>query len=151
MNITNVKSCAEFYQENFLNTFYLVITYYGRSFILIGEKENFPHLMGIQKNTYRSNGYRSPRTLYSDILNEKPISRRIIPSQIAPTSKMYKKILNFQKSTDIFWKNSGPLTINFNPSLSNTRINNVDVFMTDIKKGYMLGWVASKSHWSVHK
>ena len=56
---------------------------------------------------------------------------------------MYKKVLNFTKSTDIFWKNSGPLTINYNPSLSSTKLNNVDVLLTDINTGYMLGWVSN--------
>ena len=34
---------------------------------------------------------------------------------------MYKKALNFNKSTDIFWKNTGPLTINYIPTLSSTK------------------------------
>lgn len=55
MNITDIQSCADFFRDNYLNTFYLVITYNGNSFILIGEKSNFPHLMGIQNRTYRSN------------------------------------------------------------------------------------------------
>jgi hypothetical protein len=54
---------------------------------------------------------------------------------------MYKKAQSFTNSTDIFWKNSGPLTINYNPTLSSTMLNNVDVLLTDIKSGYMLGWV----------
>ena len=49
MNISHIQSCADFFVENYLKTFYLVITYNGNSFILIGEKSNFPHLMGIQK------------------------------------------------------------------------------------------------------
>ena len=48
MNITTIQSCADFFLENYLKTFYLVITYNGNSFILIGDKANFPHLMGIQ-------------------------------------------------------------------------------------------------------
>ena len=43
----------------------------------------------------------------------------------------------------IFWKNSGPLTINYNPTLSSTKLNNVDVLLTDINTGYMLGWVSN--------
>lgn len=143
MNITDIQLCADFFQENYLRTFYLVITYNGSSFILIGEKANFPHLMGIQNNTYRSNGYNRPQQLFHDIIGRNPISRAIIPNHIATTSKMYKKALNFTKSTDIFWKNSGPITINYNPVLSNTKLNNVDVLLTDINTGYMLGWVSN--------
>ena len=69
---------------------------------LIGEKENFPHLMGISKSTYRSNGYRSPNTLYRDIIRGHAISTRIIPNNISSTSKMYRKVENFEHSTDIF-------------------------------------------------
>lgn len=145
MNITDIQQCADFYQINYIETFYFVITYSKKSFILIGEKENFPHLMGINKNTYRSNGYRSPRTLYNDIIYKKHINTRIIPNNISITSKMYNKVLNFQKSTDIFWKNNGPLTINFNPALSQTCLNNVDILMTDINTGYMLGWVENSN------
>lgn len=46
MNITAIQQCADFFQKYYLKTFYLVITYVGKSFILIGEKANFPHLMG---------------------------------------------------------------------------------------------------------
>ena len=143
MNITDIQSCADFFRDNYLNTFYLVITYNGNSFILIGEKSNFPHLMGIQNRTYRSNGYNRPQYLFNDIIARNPISTAIIPHNISTTSKMYKKALNFTKSTDIFWKNSGPLTINYNPALSSTKLNNVDVLLADINTGYMLGWVSN--------
>lgn len=56
---------------------------------------------------------------------------------------MYKKAVNFTKSTDIFWKNNGSITINYNPALSSTKLNNVDVLLTDINTGYMLGWVSN--------
>lgn len=141
MNINNIKQCADFFYDNYLKTFYLLITYYGKSYILIGEKANFPHLMGIQKNTYRSNGYAHPKYLFNDIIRNKPVSHSIIPNNISTTSKMYKKALNFTKSTDIFWKNTGPVTINYNPSLSQTNLNHVNILITDIKRGYMLGWV----------
>ena len=143
MNITDIQACADFFQENYLKTFYFVITYNGNSFILIGEKANFPHLMGIQNSTYRSNGYNRPQYLFNDIIGRNPVSIAIIPNNITPTSKMYKKAQNFMKSTDIFWKNSGPLTINYNPALSSTKLNNVDVLLTDINTEYMLGWVSN--------
>lgn len=143
MNITDIQQCADFYQTNYIETFYFVITYSGKSFILIGEKENFPHLMGIRKDVYRSNGYRSPRTLYNDILLKNSISTNIVPNNISITSKMYTKALNFQHSTDIFWKNTSALTINFNPTLSHTHLKNVDLLLTDIDTGYMLGWVSN--------
>lgn len=140
MDIRDIQQNAQFYQKYFLETFYLVTTYFGKSFILIGERENFPHLMGIGKNVYRSNGYRRPGYLYKDILAGNLISNRIIPNVISNTSKMYKKALNFKDSINIFWKNEGPLAINYNPLLSTTKLNNVDVLLTDLKKGYMLGW-----------
>ena len=98
---------------------------------------------GNSKNTYRSNGYNRPQHLFHDIINRNPVSTSIIPHNITSTSKIYKKALNFKKSTDIFWKNSGPLTINYNPSLSNRKLNNVDVLLSDINTGYMLGWVSN--------
>lgn len=143
MNITDIQACADFFRDNYLKTFYFVITYNGNSFILIGEKANFPHLMGIKSNTYRSNGYNKPQYLFNDIIGRNPISTAIIPNNIATTSKMYKKVQNFTNSADIFWKNSGPLTINYNPALSSSKLNNVDVLLTDINTGYMLGWVSN--------
>ena len=143
MNITDIRQCAEYYRDNYLKTIYIIITYAGKSFILIGEKKNFAHLMGIQQNIYRSNGYSNANALFNDIINHNPINTSIIPTTISTTSKMYKKILNFQNSTDIFWKNLGPITINYNPSLSNSRLSNVDVLLTDISSGYMLGWVSN--------
>jgi hypothetical protein len=138
MNITAIQQCADFFQKYYLKTFYLVITYVGKSFILIGEKANFPHLMGIKNRTYRSNGYNRPQHLFNDIISRNAVSTAIIPNNISTTSKMYKKALNFTKSTDIFWKNKGPITINYTPSRSSSKLNNVDVLLTDIQSGFML-------------
>lgn len=96
--------------------------------------------MGIQDQIYHSNGYRRPQKLFNDILHGNAISTAIIPHNISPTSKMYKKALNFTKSTDIFWKNSGPITINYNPALSSTKLNNVDILLTDINTGFNLAF-----------
>lgn len=145
MDITDIQRCAVYYQINYLETFYLVSTYYGKSFILIGEKENFPHLMGIAKLIYKSNGYRSPYALYRDIRNGHPVSNRIIPKNISTTSKMYKKAAKFEHSTEIFWNNKGPLAINYNEALSSKKLSNVDILLTDIHSGYMLGWKCNKS------
>ena len=144
MDLSDVQRCADFYQLNYLETFYLVNTYYGRSFVLIGERENFPHLMGIANKTYKSNGYRTPKALYRDIISRVPIPYTIIPRSISLTSKMYKKVLNFQRSTEVFWNNKAPLSINYNPSLSSYKLD-VDVLVSDIKSGYMLGWTVNKS------
>ena len=37
MNIITIQSCDDFFLENYLKTFQLVITYNSNSFILIGE------------------------------------------------------------------------------------------------------------------
>jgi hypothetical protein len=140
MNIRDIQNCADYFQEKFLETFYLVSTYNGRSFMLVGEKENFPHLVGIAKNVYKSHGYSSPKKLYRDILNRSLISTNI--NNIATTSKMYKKVVNFRKSANIFWRNQGPLAVNYNMALSNKQLN-VDVLISDIKSGYMLGWTVN--------
>mgnify|MGYP007030248758 CR=1 FL=1 len=66
MNIKDIQKCADFFLENYLKTFYLVITYNSKSFILVGEKGNFPHLMGIPRHTYRSNGYNKPHFLFNE-------------------------------------------------------------------------------------
>ena len=74
MNIIDIQACADFFQINYLKTFYLVVTYNNKSFILIGEKGNFPHLMGIQNSTYRSNGYNRPQFLFNDIIGRNLIT-----------------------------------------------------------------------------
>lgn len=145
MNINDIQQCAHYYQKNYLETFYIVSTYNGKSFILIGEKQNFPHLVGIAKPVYRSNGYRTPYALYRDIMAGKSISTKIIPNKIAITSKMYKKVLNFTQSTDVFWNNKGPLAVNYNETLSSTKLSNVDILLSDFESGYMLGWKCNTS------
>lgn len=143
MDITDIQNCADYFQCNYIDTVYLVTTYNRRSFLLIGEKDNFPHLMGIPANLYRSNGYNRASVLFNDIISRKTINRQIIPNRISSTSKMYKKVLNFQNSANIFWNNTGPIAVDFNPSLSSSNLGNVDVLLTDIKNGYMLGWKQS--------
>lgn len=141
MDITDVQLCADYFKQNYLETFYLITTYSDKSFILIGERENFPHLMGINKNTYRSNGYKKPKWLFKDIIGRRTISRRIIPYSISTTSKMYKKIINFSKNINVFWKNKYPIVINYNASLSSSNLDHVDIILSDMSSGYMLGWV----------
>ena len=67
MNIIDIQTCADFFQINYLKTFYLVVNYNNKSFILIGEKGNFPHLMGIQnsKKTMIPIGGHTPTTIAS--------------------------------------------------------------------------------------
>lgn len=130
MNIIDIQKCADYFQDNYLKTFYLVITYNGESFILIGEEKNFPHLMGIEQKIYRSNGYERSDKLFKDIISRKTINNRIIPNKISKTSKMYKKVLNFTHSTDLFWKNTGPLAVNYNPCASSTKLGNVDILLS---------------------
>lgn len=93
MDITDIQSCADFFQDNYLKTFYLVITYNGSSYILIGEKTNFPHLMGIQNSTYRSNGYNQPQYLFFQLKSILPEmfkialdQRRLFPVMIIVNS-----------------------------------------------------------------
>ena len=144
MNITDIRKCANYFKSEYLEKFYIVTTFSGNSFILIGEKGNFPHLMGISHNTYKSNGYKNPSKLYSDIINGITITTAIIPNNIVPNSYMYNKAINFEKSTDIIWHNNGPLAINYNSSLSSTRLDNVDILLMDLTIGYMMGWVDNK-------
>jgi hypothetical protein len=145
MDVNDIRLCANYYQENFLETFYIVSTYSGKSFILIGEKSNFPHLVGIDKSIYNSNGYRSPKTLYRDIIIGKSINFKIVPRSISTTSKMFKKVMNFRNMTDLFWDNKGALAVNYNSALSATQLNNVDILLSDLQTGYMLGWKMNNS------
>ena len=101
--------------------------------------------MGIAKQIYKANGYRAPYALYRDIRNGESISSRIIPNNISVTSKMYKKAVNFEHSTEIFWNNQGPLAINYNERLSNKKLSNVDILLVDTHSGYMLGWKCNKN------
>ena len=87
MNITDIQQCAVFFQKNYLKTFYFVITYHGKSFILIGEKSNFPHLMGIQNQIYHSNGYRRPQKLFNDILHVMPSAQQLYHITFPPHLK----------------------------------------------------------------
>lgn len=145
MNIQDVRKCAQFFKDNYVECFYIVTTYNDNSFILVGEKNNFPHLMGIERKVYNSNGYAKGKKLYEDLLDgEKAVSRKIIRNNIAKSSKMYKKVLNFCSSTDILWHNKGPLAINYNCDLSTKKLNNVAILLVDLGTGYMSGWQDNK-------
>ena len=141
MDIRNIQECANYFKDTYIESFYLIVTYNGNGFILVAEKENFPHLMGISQQTYRSNGYGNPKKLYKDILEGVNINRRIIPHSIATTSKMYRKILNFTHNNEVLLENKCPIILRYNSTLSNLRLNNVDLLISDLNKGYMLGWI----------
>lgn len=141
MDINNIRNCANYFKDTFLETFYIVVTCNGNGFILIGEQENFPHLMGISKSIYNSNGYRNPRKLYRDILNQNPISNKIIKPNISPTSKMYKKVKNFKHNQEVLLDNSCPIILKYDSNKNNYWLNNVNLLISDLYKGYMLGWI----------
>ena len=141
MDIQDIQLCSDFYTAKYLDNFYIITTYNGRSFILIGERENFAHLMGISQRLYRSHGYRNPRSLYRDIHDRMTIDYAIIPRVISTSSKMYKKAINFRNSNNLFWRNARPIIVNYDPSKSTSHLNNVNMLLTDINEGYMLGWI----------
>lgn len=141
MDISDIRNCAEYYKRSFLETFYILTTYSGRCFVLVANKNNFPHLMGISKSKYQSNGYRSGNKLFDDIINNQAVSTAIIPRTISTTSKMYKKCLHFCDSQRLFWNNSGPVSINYNPAKSSLCLNHVDILISDLQSGYSMGWV----------
>lgn len=141
MDITDIRNCAEYYQETYLETYYILTTYNGNCFILVGNKNNFAHLMGIEQSVYRSNGYGNAKKLFNDIINGVSINPRIIPNRISPTSKMHNKCLNFCQSGSLFWNNAGPISINYDPSKSSRHLNNVSILISDIQNGYTMGWV----------
>lgn len=145
MNYYDIQKCANFYKNKFVEQFYIVTTFNKNSFILIAEKNNFPHLMGIKKQQYISNGYGKARKLYDDILLGKNISPKIVPINIVPNSKMYNKALNFCNATDIFADNNNSLIVNYDPAKSSSNLGNVDRLILSLDSGYMLGCCSSKT------
>ncbi len=141
MDITDIRKCAQAFATYYLESFYIVVTYNGNGFILIGETDNFPHLIGISKQIYNSNGYRTPKKLYRDIADGQSISTKIVPNVISTTSKMYKKVRNFISNRDVLISNSCPIILRYDPQKSNRKLNNVDILISDLNKGYMLGWI----------
>lgn len=139
MNLTDIQKCANFYKNNFIEQFYIITTYSESSFILVAEKKNFPHLMGIPKRKYISNGYGNAKKLYDDILNGVTVSRRIIPIDIVPNSKIYNKALNFEKAANVLLDNKCPVIIDYDPTKSTSKLDNVDKLIIDVTDGYMLG------------
>lgn len=146
MDITDIRKCAEHFKEKYLETYYILTTYSGKCFVLVGNKSNFPHLMGISKNTYRSNGYATANRLFDDVINGVTVSTRIIPNNISQTSKMYRKCLNFCLSDSLFWTNQGPISINYDPANSSTHLNNVAILISDTQSGYTMGWVEDNNN-----
>ena len=146
MDITDIRNCAEYYKRTYLEKYYILTTYSGKCFLLAGNKSNFPHLMGISKNTYRSHGYATAIGLFDDIINGQTINTRIVPNRISPTSKMYVKCLNFCQSDSLFWANNGPISINYNPANSSTHLNNVSILISDMQSGYSMGWIEDSNN-----
>lgn len=145
MNYADIQQCANFYKNKFVEQFYIVTTYNDTSFILIAEQDNFPHLMGISRKQYVSNGYSKAKKLYQDILNGIIVSNKIIPTNIVPNSKMYNKAINFCNSTNIFTANSSSIIVNFDPTKSSSNLANVDRLILGLENGYMLGCCSSKT------
>ena len=141
MNITDIRNCAEYFKQTYLEKYYILTTYSGKCFILVGSKNNFAHLMGIKKQTYISNGYSTANKLFNDIISGATITPRIIPNRISQTSKMYKKCLNFCRSDSLFWTNMGPISINYDPANSSNHLDHVSILISDTQTGYTMGWV----------
>ena len=145
MNINDVRTSAIYYKRNFLESYYFMSTLNGKSYLLVGEKMNFAHLIGIPQSVYTSHGYPKAERLYNAIISGASIDNHVIPTNIVGGSKMERKLRNFTKSADTIMKNSGPVTINYNASLSAARLDHVDILITDIAQGFMIGWVFNKN------
>lgn len=141
MNINDIYKCARYYRDNYINQFYIVTTYNDNTFIVVGEKKNFPHLMGIPHKKLLSNGYPKSAKFYTNILNNVPITTRLIPQDITKGSKMYIKALNFEKSQNVLTKNHLPIVINYDASKTNRNLNSVDKLIVDPVSGFMLGCI----------
>lgn len=141
MNINDIYRCARYYRDNYINQFYIVTTYNDNTFIVVGEKKNFPHLMGIPHNKLISNGYPKSAKFYADILNNVPITTRLIPKNITINSKMYIKAFNFDKSQSVLRKSHLPIVINYDASKTDRKLNSVDKLIVDPVSGFMLGCI----------
>ena len=139
MNLLDIQECANNFKTNYIEKFYIITTYNDKSFMLVGEKDNFPHLMGVPRKLYLSHGYKRGAKLYEDALNKFPINEKVIPANIVPNSKIYNKALNFCNAVKLFTKNKCPMIINFDASKSSSRLNNVDKLIIDVEVGYMMG------------
>lgn len=141
MNINDIRICALYFERNFINSYFYISTYSNNTYLLVSEKKNFPHLVGIKRSARISCGYSNGNYLFNEIILNHPINTNVIPSNIATGSKMYNKVKNFLNMSDIFFKNEGPIMINYCAGKSTSFLDNTDLLLTDIKKGYMLGWV----------
>lgn len=141
MNINDIYKCAKYYKDNYINQFYIVTTYNDNTFIVVGEKKNFPHLMGIPHNKLLSNGYPKAAKFYTDAINNADITPRLIPRDITKGSKMYIKALHFEKSQTVLRKNHLPVVINYDPAKTNRKLNSVDKLILDPISGFMLGCI----------
>ena len=50
MDISNIRNNGQYFIDKYINNFYVIVTYEEYGFILVREKDNFPHLMWISKN-----------------------------------------------------------------------------------------------------
>lgn len=141
MNSNDIYKCARYYRDNYINQFYIVTTYNDNTFIVVGEKKNFPHLMGIPHKKLLSNGYPKSAKFYTNVLNNVSVTTRLIPLDITKGSKMYIKALNFEKSQSVLTKNHLPIVINYDASRTNRNLNSVDKLIVDPVSGFMLGCI----------
>lgn len=145
MNINDVQKCARYYRDNFINQFYIVTTYNDNTFIVVGERKNFPHLVGVPRDKLKSNRYPKSARFYADMLDNKAVTTNLVPNDITRNSKMYGKILNFEKSREVLSKNHLPIVINYDATKTNRKLNSVDKLIVDPINGYMLGCIENTS------
>ncbi len=138
--INDIYNCAEYYNSNFLQKEYNIITYDGLSIRLLAEKSSFPHLIGIKRERILSNGYSNLNDFVDDLLNRRPISRRIIPATITRSSKIGTKLSGFLSSIAALdeWNT---LIILYDPCLNTFHLGSVDFLFSNYDNGYSLGWV----------
>lgn len=142
LGITDVQNCANFFQKEYIDKIYKIETLNQNTFWLSSEKSNFPHLIGIKRNTFQRI-YSKAEDLFDDIIKGNTIDRRIIPTSIQPSSLKGKKILNFNKSILLF-KSPETLCIQYNPSKNTLKLNNVTILLSNFQNGYSMGWTFNR-------
>lgn len=141
LNIQDAQNCAQHFKDNFIDKYYIITTSSGNELVLKAEEKQFPHLIGITRQSYVKH-HLTAKAVYDELLSSNPVlPSSIIGKKIKKLSKKGIKIKNFQQMNNSLLRDRNTLCIAYNEVLSILKLSNIDYLFSNYKTGFSSGWV----------
>lgn len=146
IDLTFLQESARIFKENFIDRYYKTHTFCGKTFLVVNDEKNYPHLIGIrldQLKRLRGSSYLFRCIMENDTSewtnDMKKVFNRIYPDGI-PKGNNDIKITFFPLMLAIFVKDNYVISVNYDRTrMHDHRPFDTEVLISDFNEGMNIG------------